>query len=40
VQETHFKENDAKGMDTKAKFKSHNYTHDGDGKTETLKSIN
>ena len=31
VQETHFNENDAKGMEIMAKFASHNSTYNGDG---------
>ena len=31
LQETHFKENDAKQLDNLARFKTHNSTYDGNG---------
>ena len=39
VQETHFKDNNAKGMAILAKFKTRNSTYDGDGNRQKGTSI-
>ena len=39
LQETHFKESDAKQLDILARFKTHNSTYDGNGNRQKVASI-